>query len=158
LGTKVGFSFHPQTENSILTVPGAEQARVHSLEEAGKILDTFTSYGHSEIDTARTYGGGSSEEYLGKLDWQKRGIVMDTKFSPNRAEKVDEAAGFVMKHTPEGLREAMKRSLTALKTDKVDMWYLHAPDRSTPYDVTLKVVDELYKEGGFSASNLPPFS
>jgi aflatoxin B1 aldehyde reductase len=72
---------------------------------------------------------------------------MDTKFSPNRAEKVDEAAGFVMKHTPEGLREAMKRSLAALKTEKVDMWYLHAPDRSTPYDVTLKVVDELYKEG-----------
>jgi aryl-alcohol dehydrogenase-like predicted oxidoreductase len=41
----------------------------------------------------------------------------------------------------------MKRSLTALKTDKVDMWYLHAPDRSTPYEVTLKVVNEMYKEG-----------
>jgi aflatoxin B1 aldehyde reductase len=29
------------------------------------------------------------------------------------------------------------------------MWYLHAPDRSTPYKVTLKAIDELHKEGKF---------
>ena len=29
------------------------------------------------------------------------------------------------------------------------MWYLHGPDRGTPYEVTLKAVDELYKEGKF---------
>jgi len=123
---------------------GAEQARVHDLTEAGKILDTFTKYGHNEIDTARVYGGGSSEEYLGKLDWQKRGIVMDTKFSPRQAA---DPSGIVMNHSPEGLREAWKRSSAALKTDKVDMWYLHAPDRSTPYEVTMKEVNEMYKEG-----------
>lgn len=31
----------------------------------------------------------------------------------------------------------------------LDMWYLHAPDRSTPYEVTFKTVNELYKEGKF---------
>lgn len=31
----------------------------------------------------------------------------------------------------------------------IDMWYLHAPDRTTPWEVTLKAVDELYKEGKF---------
>lgn len=31
----------------------------------------------------------------------------------------------------------------------MDLWYLHAPDRSTPYEITLKAVDELYKEGKF---------
>lgn len=30
---------------------------------------------------------------------------------------------------------------------KIDMWYLHAPDRSVPYEVTMKAVNELYKEG-----------
>ena len=35
----------------------------------------------------------------------------------------------------------------AFHVSKLDMWYLHAPDRTTPYDVTLKAVDELYKEG-----------
>ena len=29
------------------------------------------------------------------------------------------------------------------------MWYLHGPDRSTPYEVTLKAVNDLYKEGKF---------
>ena len=36
-----------------------------------------------QIDTARTYSGGTSEEYLGKIDWQKRGLVIDTKLYPN---------------------------------------------------------------------------
>lgn len=29
------------------------------------------------------------------------------------------------------------------------MWYLHGPDRSTPYEVTLKTVNDMYKEGKF---------
>jgi aflatoxin B1 aldehyde reductase len=29
------------------------------------------------------------------------------------------------------------------------MWYLHGPDRTVPYEVTLKVVNDLYKEGLF---------
>ena len=29
----------------------------------------------------------------------------------------------------------------------IEMWYLHAPDRTTPYEVTLKAIDQLYKEG-----------
>jgi aflatoxin B1 aldehyde reductase len=45
---------------------GAEQARIHDYDKAGELLDTFTKYGHRELDTARVYGGGSSEEYLGK--------------------------------------------------------------------------------------------
>ena len=40
-------------------------------------------------------------------------------------------------------------SLKALKTDKVDMWYLHGPDRTTDFEITLKAVDELQKEGYF---------
>ena len=31
----------------------------------------------------------------------------------------------------------------------VDMWYLHGPDRATPYEVTLRAVNELYEEGKF---------
>lgn len=33
--------------------------------------------------------------------------------------------------------------------DKVDIYYLHAPDRTTPIEVTLKAIDELHKEGKF---------
>ena len=39
--------------------------RVFTLEDTAAILDTFQKHGHKEIDTARVYGEGSSEEYLG---------------------------------------------------------------------------------------------
>lgn len=68
---------------------GVEQARVHDLETAGAILDIFQKYGHNEVDTARAYGAGSSEEMLGDLGWQKRGIVMDTKYYPTIAFSKD---------------------------------------------------------------------
>ena len=42
----------------------------------------FQKHGHTEIDTARVYSGGTSEEYLGKIDWKKKGILMETKLYP----------------------------------------------------------------------------
>ena len=124
---------------------GAEQARVHDLKDCAEILDVFQKFGHNEVDTALVYGGGSSEQYLGQLDWQKRGIIMDTKFSP-RAKRGD-GSDKTLSHSPEDLRIALKRSLESLKTTKVDMWYLHAPDRSVPYEVTMEEVNNLYKQG-----------
>ncbi len=44
-------------------------------------------------------------------------------------------------HRPEHPREALKRSLASLKTDKIDMWYLHASDRSTPNEDALREVN-----------------
>lgn len=69
-------------------VEGAEQARVHDLKAAGDILDAFQKHGHNEIDTARAYGNGTSETMLGDLEWQKRGIVMDTKYFPTAGKPV----------------------------------------------------------------------
>ena len=47
------------------------------------------------------------------------------------------------------MREYLGKSLNALKADKVELFYLHAPDRSTPFEVTFRAVDELHKEGKF---------
>ena len=120
---------------------------MHSLEDCAAILDVFQKYGHNEIDTAIVYGGGSSEEYLGYLHWQDRGLVMDTKFFP----RANLGLGPDVKttHRPEHLRLALKRSLASLQAEKVDMWYLHAPDRTTSYEETLREVNNLYMEGYF---------
>ncbi|KAG8747654.1 hypothetical protein FRC10_000197 [Ceratobasidium sp. 414] len=119
--------------------PGTEGARVQDVESVGKILDTFRSFGHREVDTARVYTKGTSEELLGEVGWQKRGLIVQTKLYP---------AGPI-KHTSEGIREHLDKSLVALKTDKIELFYLHAPDRSTPFEITFKAVDELHKEGKF---------
>ena len=38
---------------------------------------------YAQLDSARTYSGGTSEEILGEVGWQQRGLVMDTKLYPN---------------------------------------------------------------------------
>ncbi|KAI0640999.1 Aldo/keto reductase [Trametes meyenii] len=121
--------------------PDKEGARVHNLKDVEAILNVFQAHGHYEVDTARTYTGGTSEEYLGKINWQKRGLVMDTKLYPN--------VSLNRTHSPEHLRKFIDIQLKALNTDSVDMWYLHGPDRTTPYEDTLRTVNELYKEGKF---------
>jgi len=125
---------------------GAEQSRVSDLGEAKEILDIFQSHGHNEVDTSRSYGDGTSEEYLGKLGWQERGIVMDTKFYPTVGRSMDQSQ---WTHRPEHLRENLRRSLRALNCKKIDMWYLHGPDRTTPYIDTLREVNNLHQEGLF---------
>ncbi|KIJ69467.1 hypothetical protein HYDPIDRAFT_24304 [Hydnomerulius pinastri MD-312] len=116
---------------------GTEGARVHDLDDVARMLDIFQAHGHNEVDTARIYGAGTSEEYLGKIDWQNRKLIMDTKYYPRS-----------------GLRQNLLASLQALKTNKVDMWYLHGPDRTVPYEITLKAVNDLYSEGYFTAFGL----
>ncbi|KAK9491677.1 NADP-dependent oxidoreductase domain-containing protein [Lipomyces doorenjongii] len=129
--------------------PGLEGIRVNTLEDTAAILDVFVQHGHTEVDTARAYGQGSSEEYLGNIEWQKRGLRMDTKLYPTASRNMSKITPEVYSHRPEDLREGLKRSLEALKANKLDIWYLHGPDRTTPFEVTLREVDKLHKEGFF---------
>ena len=61
---------------------GFEMTRVFTLEDTAALLDTFQSHSHNGTDTVRVYGEGSSEEYLGALDWQAHGLIMETKLYP----------------------------------------------------------------------------
>jgi aflatoxin B1 aldehyde reductase len=136
-----------QSHCLIFHTPGVEQTRVHTLEETSAILDIFQEHGHKEIDTARYYGQGSSEEYLGQLDWQKRGLVINTKFYPTVGRNMPSDQ---WSHKLEYLRENLMRSLKVLQAEKIDMWYLHGPDRTTPFEETLREVDKLHKKCYFT--------
>ena len=43
--------------------------------------------------------------------------------------------------------KSLGESLTALGAEGVDLWYLHAPDRSVPLEETARAVHELFQEG-----------
>lgn len=122
--------------------------RVFTLDDTAAILDTFQKHGHNEIDTARVYGEGSSEEYLGELQWQKRGIVMDTKLYPTEGKGALFSNAY--NHKPEDIRRGLMDSLKALKAEKIEMFYLHGPDRNTPFEDTLREVNKLHQEGYFN--------
>ncbi|KXS12726.1 Aldo/keto reductase [Gonapodya prolifera JEL478] len=133
---------------------GTEPARVFDPETCREILQVFLDHGHTEIDTARTYCSGTSEQYLGLIQADKMGCKVQTKLYPTTGMAQSGllaaiAAENMIEHTPEGLRKHLKASLEALKVKKLDMWYLHGPDRTTPYEVTLKAVNDLYKDGLF---------
>lgn len=149
---KPGMCFDTQvSENGrIRLIPGKGTlgARVHELDKAAEILDTFQRYGHDEVDTARLYGSGSSESMLADLDWEKRGIVMETKLYPNARGLSSAHESYT--HQPEDVRRGLINSLKALQTERIDMFYLHGPDRKTPLVDTLREVNNLHQEGRFS--------
>jgi aflatoxin B1 aldehyde reductase len=126
-------------------------SRTHDLKDCEKILDVFQSHGHREVDTALFYGDGTSEEYLGDLNWQKRGLIMETKLYPGPFK------GAKITHTKADLRKYLLDQLKALKADKVNLWYLHGPDRTTPYEETMKAINELHKEGLFDRFGISNF-
>jgi aflatoxin B1 aldehyde reductase len=121
---------------------------VHTTAEAAKIIDVFQQHGHKDIDTARIYGGGSSEEMLADLQWQQRALNMHTKLYPNARSAMQSHDTY--SHKSEDIRRGLNDSLRALNCTKVDLFYLHGPDRITPFDETLREVNELYKEGRFN--------
>jgi len=137
-----------------MTFGSTPTSRTPDISVCAKILDIFQSHGHNEIDTARFYNTGTSEEYLGKLDMKKRGIVVATKLYPTKGTQMP---GEQISHSPADLRKHLLLSLQALQADKVDMWYLHGPDRSTPYEETLREVNNLHKEGYFRRFGLSNF-
>ncbi|CRG89061.1 hypothetical protein PISL3812_06096 [Talaromyces islandicus] len=117
---------------------GAIEVGVHDLNNCTTMLDVFQKHGYNEIDCARIYGGGSTEECIGQLNWQQRGHVMGTKLIPLQK------GPFSYSHTKEGVKSGLLQSLKALQTDQVDLWSLHLPDHNTPYEETLEAVNELY--------------
>ena len=53
-------------------------------------------------------------------------------------------------HKPEDVRRGLMNSLKALNADKIDMFYLHGPDRKTPLGDMLREVNTLHQEGYFA--------
>ncbi|EFR01081.1 aflatoxin B1 aldehyde reductase member 2 [Nannizzia gypsea CBS 118893] len=123
-------------------------ARVTSLDEFNKCLSLFHSYGHGELDTARVYCRGSQEAFTAKTRFQELGLSIATKVYPNN----------VGDHKPEALRETFKKSLLELQVGSVDVFYLHAADRTTPFAETLAECDKLHREGLFQRLGLSNFA
>ena len=123
-------------------------ARITSLEEYKKCLDYLQREGYNELDTARNYIGGEQEAWSAKAHWKERGLSIATKCYPNEPGK----------HKPENIRASLEQSLKELNTDCVDIFYLHAADRSVPFEETLEELNKLHKEGKFVNLGLSNFT
>jgi len=123
-------------------------ARVTSLDDYKSVLDHFQSKGYNEIDTARVYIGGKQEAWTRDAGWKERGLTVATKYYPVEAGA----------HRAELVEQTLNKSLEELGTDCVDIFYLHAADRSLPFTEPLKKLDELHKKGKFVRLGLSNFT
>jgi aryl-alcohol dehydrogenase-like predicted oxidoreductase len=114
------------------------------LEECRRIVDAYADAGGNVIDTAVNYRGGASEEILGELLAGRRDrFVLATKFTVSRNPADPNAAGSHRKN----LRLSLETSLRRLKTDYVDIYWMHIHDRHTPIDETLRALDDAVGAG-----------
>jgi aflatoxin B1 aldehyde reductase len=101
-------------------------------------LSICSTAGITHLDTARAYAGGSSESTLGDVSASST-FAISTKapaFTPHS-----------LAH--DAIIANCDASLKALRTDKVDIYYLHGPDRATPLEEQCRAIGELYALGRF---------
>ena len=116
-------------------------------DEAGSraIFDAYTEAGGNMVDTADVYAGGRSEAMLGGFI-QERGlrdrIVLATK-AGFAAGQGPHTGGSGAKH----LLAALEGSLRRLKTDYVDLFWLHVWDSVTPAEEVLETMTALVRAG-----------
>src|SRR5579859_5294366 len=103
---------------------------------AKAIFDRYLEAGGNFIDTADTYQGGSSEEWVGRFV-KERGerdrLVVATKFTFGSREGDPNGGGNGRKH----ILEACEASLRRLGMDYIDLYWMHFWDRLTPVEEVL---------------------
>ncbi|PWW38864.1 MULTISPECIES: aldo/keto reductase [Paenibacillus] len=114
-----------------------------------EMVDAALQLGITFIDTADIYGKGRSEEHIGEVltKYNRADVVIATK--GGRRWFAD--GSVVVDNTPQYLRNALESSLHRLKTDYVDLYYLHYPDTKTPLAEAIGELTKLKQEGKIKA-------
>lgn len=125
---------------------GTEWGWGADVAESEAMLDRYLGAGGNFIDTANIYTKGHSEAILG--DWfAKRGgrdrMVLATKFCGSLFPGDPNAGGAGRK----AVHQQLEQSLRRLRTDYVDLYWMHFEDRHTPFEETLRVLDDLVRSG-----------
>jgi hypothetical protein len=126
-----------------LTVAGKEVARIglgtnrlSSTPENHAFLRGAVEAGLGLIDTAHVYSGGDSERTIGEaLSPATDGLVVATK------------GGYTGSASREELRRQIEQSLASLRTDSIDLHYLHRVHPETPLEESLGTIAEYRDEG-----------
>ncbi len=123
-------------------------------EESRKIFDAYAEAGGNFVDTACNYTNGQSEELVGEFAESDRDhFIIATKYSLTPRREDPNAGGNHRKNMVQTLEGSLRR----LRTDRVDLLWLHIWDFTTPVEEILRAMDDLVRAGkvlhvGFSDS------
>jgi aryl-alcohol dehydrogenase-like predicted oxidoreductase len=118
-----------------------------SVAESARIIDRFLERGGNFIDTANAYTRGHSEkilgDHLGRDPRKRERVVLATKFFASMFPGDPNGGGASRKAIHAQLHESLRR----LQTDYVDLYWMHAWDRYTPIEETMRALDDLVRAG-----------
>lgn len=106
------------------------------------------------LDTAYVYGIGRSEEIIGDVlqDYDRSKVIIATKAAQDKSQDM------AMNNSADFIKKSVDEALLRLKTDYIDIFYLHFPDEKTPKDEAVETLDEIRKAGKIRAIGVSNFS
>ena len=114
------------------------------FETCRKILARFAEHGGNFVDTASNYTDGTSEEFVGRLvEADRERWVIGTKYSLSLDPADPNAGGNQRK----SLVRSLEQSLHRLRTDRVDVLWLHMRDAYTPIEEAVRALDDQVRLG-----------
>src|SRR5258708_20270 len=117
------------------------------VKDSEAILDRYLAAGGNFVDTANAYTYGHSEkilgDHLGRHPGKRDRVVIATKFFSNLYTGDPNGGGASRK----AIVAACEQSLRRLQTGYIDLYWMHAWEKSTPIDETMRALDDLVSSG-----------
>ncbi|OIJ93803.1 aldo/keto reductase [Streptomyces sp. MUSC 14] len=111
---------------------------------SARIVDAYADAGGNFIDTANIYTSGSSERILGELLAGRRDFfVLAGKYTCGTRDGDPNSAGNHRKNLVQSVEESLRR----LRTDRLDVLWVHARDNFTPVGEVMRALDDLVRSG-----------
>ena len=124
------------------------------VTQARNIVDMCLEAGVNLFDTADVYSAGASEEVLGAaIEGRRDDVLISTKASLPTGDGPAEYGS-----SRSRLIGSVERALTRLRTDRIDLFQLHAYDSRTPIDEVLSTLDLLQQQGKIRYTGVSNFS
>ncbi len=124
-------------------------------DTAAAIFNGYAEAGGNFIDTADAYQFGQSEELLGQLlEGRRDDFVLATKFSLGATPN---ASRVVTGNSRKAMMTSVEQSLRRLKTDRLDLYWVHHPDGVTPIEEIVRGFEDLARAGKILYAGLSNF-
>lgn len=139
----------PQIGLGCMGMTGFEEGNMYGPADEREALATIhrsLELGGNFLDTADLYGPFKNEQLISKATAGNRDkYIIATKFGWEIDD--NEKVTWAINGRKEYVKKAAERSLKSLKTDYIDLYYMHRLDKSTPIEETVGAMSDLVKEG-----------
>jgi aryl-alcohol dehydrogenase-like predicted oxidoreductase len=139
----------PKIGLGCMGMTGFEEANMYGKADENEAVATIHrsfELGGNFLDTADLYGPLKNEQLIAKAIGNDRDkYIIATKFGWEIDD--NDKVTWAINGTKEYVKKAVERSLKNLKTDYIDLYYMHRLDKNTPIEETVSAMSDLVKEG-----------